>query len=398
MNLNKYLLFFLLITTAISFSQEKIKHKVKKGETVYGIAKNYQVHSAEIIRLNPKSKKGLKPNTILIIPKNEIYLDKNSEDITHEVLPKQTLYGIAKLYSVDVEDLKKVNPSIGNDGLKVGSKIIIPSSKIKSTKSEVVKEAVTEVKEVVLPQGDLIHEVQAKETKYGISRKYGITIAELESLNPNIKNDLAIGTKLIVKRGEGVTSSIESANPKNETVKIAETEIKTATTNNQDSTAVKTEEVATTEVIATLEVPPLSADNLTKAEFLIQKASQNIGARYRSGATGNGGFDCSGLVFATYKNLDIVLPRSSRDMATGAGVTINRNLAQKGDLIFFTTNGRGSINHVGLITEVLEEEIKFIHASVHAGVIISSTKEPYYSKRFVKINRVLVNEIKTADQ
>jgi cell wall-associated NlpC family hydrolase len=94
-------------------------------------------------------------------------------------------------------------------------------------------------------------------------------------------------------------------------------------------------------------------------------------------------------MFTTFKNIDMTLPRSSGSMAIGAGVKIEREQAQKGDLIFFTTNGRGNINHVGMITEILDDEIKFIHSSVQSGVVISSTKEPYYAKRFIQINRVL---------
>ena len=89
------------------------------------------------------------------------------------------------------------------------------------------------------------------------------------------------------------------------------------------------------------DVAPLSPENMTKAEFLIAKASENLGARYRSGATGNGGFDCSGLMFSTFKNIEMTLPRSSRDMAVNAGVRIDKSKAQKGDLIFFATSGRG---------------------------------------------------------
>jgi cell wall-associated NlpC family hydrolase len=83
------------------------------------------------------------------------------------------------------------------------------------------------------------------------------------------------------------------------------------------------------------------------------------------------------------------LPRTSGEQSN-VGITIDKSQAQKGDLIFFTTNGRGNINHVGMITEILDDEIKFIHSSIQAGVIISSTKEAYYAKRFVKVNRVLV--------
>ena len=90
----------------------------------------------------------------------------------------------------------------------------------------------------------------------------------------------------------------------------------------------------------------------------------------------------------TFKNIDMTLPRTSASMSH-SGIKIDKSNAQKGDLIFFSTNGRGNINHVGMVTEVLEDEIKFIHSSVQAGVIISSTKENYYARRFVQVNRVL---------
>jgi cell wall-associated NlpC family hydrolase len=65
---------------------------------------------------------------------------------------------------------------------------------------------------------------------------------------------------------------------------------------------------------------------------------------------------------------------------------------KKGDLVFFKTSSRGVINHVGLVTEVRSDEILFIHSSVQRGVIISSTKEPYYQRTFAQANRVLSNE------
>lgn len=134
-------------------------------------------------------------------------------------------------------------------------------------------------------------------------------------------------------------------------------------------------------------VAPLTPENMTKAEFLVAKAAENLGARYRIGATGNGAFDCSGLMFATFKNIDLTLPRTSRDMAK-FGSRIDKQQAQKGDLIFFATRGSG-VSHVGMVTDVTEDEIKFIHSSTSSGVIYSSTKEPYYAKRFVQVNRVL---------
>ncbi|OXG09491.1 C40 family peptidase [Flavobacterium araucananum] len=121
---------------------------------------------------------------------------------------------------------------------------------------------------------------------------------------------------------------------------------------------------------------------------LIEKATDNIGVRYKAGGTTKSGFDCSGLVFTTFESENIKLPRSSYEQAN-VGKIIKLSDAQKGDLIFFKTNKSKQINHVGLIVEVNTTEIKFVHSSTSKGVIISSTKEPYYQNSFAQINRVI---------
>lgn len=121
---------------------------------------------------------------------------------------------------------------------------------------------------------------------------------------------------------------------------------------------------------------------------LINAASDNLGANYKSGGTTPDGYDCSGLMYATFKKFDIILPRSSVDMAK-IGKKLSNYEIQKGDLIFFKTNGRSVINHVGMVIEINDDEIKFIHSSTQKGVIISSTKEPYYQKSFTQANRIL---------
>ena len=126
----------------------------------------------------------------------------------------------------------------------------------------------------------------------------------------------------------------------------------------------------------------------TIVKDLIYTASENIGVRYKAGGTTNKGYDCSGLVFTTFSSENIKLPRTSLEQSK-IGEVINRNKAKKGDLIFFKTNRSSQINHVGLIVEIISEEIKFIHSSTSKGVIISSTKEPYYRDSYAQINRII---------
>ena len=123
-------------------------------------------------------------------------------------------------------------------------------------------------------------------------------------------------------------------------------------------------------------------------EQLINSASDNLGTAYRAGGTTSAGYDCSGLMYSTFKKFDITLPRSSHEMAE-AGTVIDQQNAKKGDLIFFINRGQSRINHVGMIVEVNGDDIKFIHSSTNGGVIISSLKESYYDRTFKQINRII---------
>lgn len=121
---------------------------------------------------------------------------------------------------------------------------------------------------------------------------------------------------------------------------------------------------------------------------LINNAMNFLGVRYRGGGTTTAGMDCSGMVTAVFNLFDIKLPRSSHDMAL-VGEKVDADDIKKGDLIFFRTNGRRVINHVGVVVEKIGDEIKFIHSSTSKGVVVSSTSEPYYKKTFAQVNRII---------
>ncbi|MFA9190045.1 LysM peptidoglycan-binding domain-containing protein [Flavobacterium sp. FZUC8N2.13] len=174
-----------ILFTNVVFSQETITHKVERGETITEIAKKYQVTPYDIHKLNPDVQDKLKPRTVLLIPSKagaKVIANQNQAEIKHKVLPKETLYGIEKKYNVSDADLKKANPFLETDGLQIGQELIIPSkNKMKSSEKAVY------------------HDVVAKETKYSIAKKYGITIAELEKKNPDIVPGLTVGSHLLIK-------------------------------------------------------------------------------------------------------------------------------------------------------------------------------------------------------
>ncbi|MNK73820.1 Murein DD-endopeptidase MepS/Murein LD-carboxypeptidase precursor [compost metagenome] len=371
-----------------AFAQDNfIKHKISQGDNLSVIAKKYGVKVKDIADANPNAPKILKLNSILLVPnknkttaktktKNVEVADNNASSInasgTHEVASKETLWGISKKYNVSVDDLKKANPSLESEGLKIGQQINIPSNDVATNISSPIETPVNS--EVVSTDVELYREVKPKETKYGISKEYGITVAELERQNPSIKGKVPVGYLLKIRVPKEKADAIQVAKTLQEanvqggvsSSQIAETssEIK------RDSTVVRT------------------GDYSLLIDQIIASATENIGIRYRSGGTTKAGFDCSGLMFCTFGNFDIKLPRSSIEQSR-VGTKVASEEAQKGDLIFFRTNGRRHINHVGMVVENIDGEIKFVHSSTHGGVMISSTKEPYYTRAFSQINRVL---------
>jgi cell wall-associated NlpC family hydrolase len=90
------------------------------------------------------------------------------------------------------------------------------------------------------------------------------------------------------------------------------------------------------------------------------------------GTTTNG-YDCSGLVFSTFLDM-ILFSRTSFDQSKQGTFRQQPKEARKGDLIFFKTNSRSQINHVGIVTDVNNDEVRFIHTSTSKGVIISLQK------------------------
>ena len=122
---------------------------------------------------------------------------------------------------------------------------------------------------------------------------------------------------------------------------------------------------------------------------IINYAKQFEGIRYRYGGTTKEGMDCSGLIFESFRAYDIYLPRISRDMAK-QGEKVSLKKTQRGDLLFFKTrNRRNNINHVGLVVEIEDNAIKFIHATTSNGVIISSLNESYWKDAFKEVRRIL---------
>jgi len=245
-------LVFILSFNEITAQDSIIEYKIQKGETAYFIAQKYKISVDEIYKLNPESQSGIKDNQIIKIPVHSAEKQNSNQQITHVVGAKETLFGLSKQYNVSVEALQNANPILAN-GLQIGQELVIPQNTSIPSKTEitlyakathlvVAKESLFSIarqynvsvqdlenlnKELlqnglqigqtiaipnkrktldgrvrVINQETIFHVVEAKETKFSIAKKYGISIDQLESQNPEIVNGLVVGNKLAINTKE----------------------------------------------------------------------------------------------------------------------------------------------------------------------------------------------------
>lgn len=153
-----------------------ITHKVKKKETLLGLAQQYEISIEQINVYNPTLERvGLKRKMILRIPVFEspmMVIEAPSVDTeSYLVPPKATKWRIAYTYGITIQELEALNPSLKN-GLKAGQILQLPIS----TKDSLVAPTPAYNYYTVLP----------KEGYYRIEKKLGVSQGVLDSLNPDL--------------------------------------------------------------------------------------------------------------------------------------------------------------------------------------------------------------------
>ena len=121
------------------------------------------------------------------------------------------------------------------------------------------------------------------------------------------------------------------------------------------------------------------------SEQVINIAKSMLGVHYHYGGnTPKMGFDCSGLVYFSYLQVGITLPRTSGGQYK-ASKPISKKSIRRGDLLFFRINRR-QISHVGIYLG----NNRFVHApSSGKKVSIGELDSPYWRKRFVRGGRFI---------
>ena len=154
------------------------------------------------------------------------------------------------------------------------------------------------------------------------------------------------------------------------------------------SSAIYQEELATEKELAQFSANNKPYELPALSDSILERGMSLIGTRYRFGGTSEAGFDCSGFIGYLFKEeAGMQLPRSTREMINVNAPLVARNNLKPGDLLFFSTNGRGRVSHAGIYLG----DDQFIHSSSRrsGGVRIDSLGDTYWNKTFIEAKRAL---------
>ncbi|HHB94545.1 MAG TPA: NlpC/P60 family protein [Campylobacterales bacterium] len=124
-----------------------------------------------------------------------------------------------------------------------------------------------------------------------------------------------------------------------------------------------------------------SLDNniISSQNIIVKTAKKYLGKPYRYGAIGPNSFDCSGFVYAVFKEVGIPIPRTSLAQSKIRGKKLSKKELKAGDLLSFDTSLKGHINHSGIYIG----NHKFIHASSgKAHSVTISSLDGWYKDKF----------------
>lgn len=168
--------------------QGPVKHKVQKGETLYAISRKYQVSIQQIQSWNNLSGEGIQIGEILIVSdphQNQAPAATEVPEGNKAVFEETTVKG-----TID-------------KGTAIQPKEIV--SQVKQT--DTVETSTSK------SQDRIVHTVQSGETLFGVSRKYGVDVAQIKKLNKLTDTEIQIGQKLVINEDIEVAKVVTPPNP-----------------------------------------------------------------------------------------------------------------------------------------------------------------------------------------
>ena len=309
-------------------------YRVKKGDTLWQIAKDHHLTLSRIRELNKMSKHDTIHVGMLLAVGEPARPKSTTPPKTYTVKKGDTLWLIAKKHHMTADQLRQYNGMKRQAQIRPGMVLSLGPNPQMSQKPWTA----TRLKK---------HGVKQEDIAAVLAR-----IHKSKSKNPDIETILA---------------QIRKEKRRSKHVKTPARVAKRSTRKSKKRTR---------SAAALLRSSNHSANNR-----VIRTAKRYLGRRYVWGAVGPRAFDCSGFTqYVLRKSKGVRLPRISRRQAY-YGKYVSRSHLRPGDLVFFDTSRRrrGYVNHVGIYIG----NNKFIHASsARHRVVITSLNRPFYRARF----------------
>lgn len=193
-------------------NENHLIHRVKVGETLYSLARQYQVALSELQKLNPELKStGLKEGMVLLIPKQKM-LQKvtllDSGFYWHEVKATETAWMISRTYDISLDSIYLLNPE-AEVGIRVGQLLKLPLNRKPGVKKEARDGLATDIalKPRVMVEGErladtadgyILYPVKTGDTFYNLKQRFLTDREELIKINPELSTGLQVDKYILI--------------------------------------------------------------------------------------------------------------------------------------------------------------------------------------------------------
>lgn len=165
-------------------------YTVKKGDSLWSIAKKYNTTVEQLKAANNLTSNLLNIGQVLKIPQTEVPVEPGDYTV-YTVVSGDNLYNIARRYNLDVNDIVDYN-NLSTTNLSIGQRLLIPTKTV-PTPSE----------------GYQTYIVKKGDNLYSIANKYNTTVDEIKSLNNLTSNILSINQKLLIPSTKANTYTVK---------------------------------------------------------------------------------------------------------------------------------------------------------------------------------------------
>jgi LysM repeat protein len=174
---------------------------VSKGTSLLAVATEHNINLEKLLTINDLTSDGL-------LQKDQyVFLEKKQKQGQQDFCvaePNETLYDISQKYGVVLENLYTYNNLSANDYIVAGTKIYLkPDGPLKQVASADEKPHVIQAKNDVqtdAPENTITYTVHPRESLYGISKKYGVTVDDIKKWNHLKSENLQVGQQLIISK------------------------------------------------------------------------------------------------------------------------------------------------------------------------------------------------------